>query len=173
MRTLVAFTLIDPPTVAGAPHDAMWVYVGHDDHAYWRVLRDLWAYPEDLLVIEHDVVCRPDLIAAFDACPEPWCTAKYDNMCHPECQEAWANQLGCTRFRAELIAATPDALTSIPEDQRDWHNLCDSIAGNKVGGMPAPTRERSVRAAGFTHHWHEPGVQHNQTVGRLQAEMSA
>jgi hypothetical protein len=75
--------------------------------------------------------------------------------------EAWANMLGCTRFRKELIAAAPDAVSSIPLEQRDWHNLCDSIAGNKVAGVPAPLRPHSVRAAGYTHHWHLPPVRHD------------
>jgi hypothetical protein len=82
-------------------------------------------------------------------------------MCHPECQEAWANMLGCTRFRAEVMEACPDALTSIPRELRDWHNLCDHLAGDKTNGAPSPLRPKSIRAAGFTHHWHRPEVGHH------------
>lgn len=56
--------------------------------------------------------------------------------------------LGCTRFRKELIEAVPDALTSIPEDNWDWHNMCDGVGNN-------------LRAAGYTHHWHTPPVEHH------------
>lgn len=160
MRILIPFTEIHPDTLRGAPDDAVWAYVGRDDDAYWRLLCEFWAYGDDFTVIEHDVVCRPDIIASFEACPEPWCAYKYQNICHDACMEAWANMLGCTRFRAELLATVPDAVVSVPEDQRDWHNLCDAIAGNKVGGMPAPLRPGSVRAAGFSHHWHGSVVHH-------------
>lgn len=161
MRTLVPYASIHADTQAGAPKDAVWVDVSGDDHAYWRCLSDWWAQGETFLVIEHDVVCRPDVIDAFENCPEPWCAFPYDDMCHWECMEAWANTLGCTRFDASLMRAVPDALSSIPEEQRDWHNLCDSIAGDKVGGMPAPLRPHSLREAGFTHHWHFPAIYHH------------
>jgi hypothetical protein len=59
------------------------------------------------------------------------------------------------------MAKCPDALTSIPPDRRVWNNLCDEIAGNKIGGVDQPTlRPKSTRAAGFTHHWHTPPVHH-------------
>lgn len=66
--------------------------------------------------------------------------------------EAWRNELGCTRFRAELIAAVPDAVSSIPTDGWDWHNLCDGLGGN-------------LRRAGFSHHWHFPPVRHHRMRG--------
>src|ERR1035438_8742777 len=111
----VAWCELNPQTIDAAPPDAIWKYVGyHKDH-YWEVLRDIWAKGEDFVVIEHDVVCHPDVLAQFDACPEPWCAFGYSNMCHEECREAWRNQLGATRFRAEGMAKCPAALTSIPE----------------------------------------------------------
>ncbi len=146
--------------VAGAPDGAEWVDVSADDDAYWRVMCEWWERGESFAVVEHDVVCRPDVVEQFNSCPEPWCVFGYTPICHQACLEAWANMLGCTRFSAELIATCPDAVSSIPPEQRDWHNLCDSIAGDKVGGMPAPLRPRSVRATGFTHHWHSPAVHH-------------
>ena len=83
-------------------------------------------------------------------------------MCHEACREAWANALGLTRFRKEVIEACPDALTSIPEGRRSWHNVCDEIAGNKIAGVDQPTlRPGSLREAGFTHHWHGPAVGHH------------
>lgn len=150
------------PTADAAPPGTIWVDVSGGPDAYWAALCDIWAKGEDFAIIEHDVICRPDVVEQFDACPEPWCTFGYSSMCHPACREAWANQLGLTRFRAEVMAKCPDALTSIPEDQRNWHNLCDHIAGNKVHGVDQPTlRPGSLRAAGFGHHWHEPYVEHH------------
>lgn len=147
---------------AAVPPGTIWLDVSEDDEAYWRALCAIWAIGEDFAIVEHDVICHPDVVEQFDTCPEPWCTFGYANICHPACQEAWANQLGCTRFRAEAMAKCPDALTSIPEGQRNWHNLCDHIAGNKVHGVDQPTlREHSIRAAGFSHHWHYPPVGHH------------
>jgi hypothetical protein len=150
---------------AGAPGTAEWVDVSCDPHAYWRLLDRVWAECVDsgdsLMVVEHDVVCRPDVIEQFETCPEPWCVFGYTPICHERCREAWANMLGCTRFSAELIAACPNALSTIPPELRDWHNLCDHLAGDKVNGVPAASlRTHSLRAAGFSHHWHTPAVHH-------------
>ena len=150
-----------PEVEAGVPAWAEWVDVSADGHAYWRTMCEWWERGESFLVVEHDVVCRPDVLEAVEACPEPWCTHPYTPICHWECQEAWANMLGCTRFSASLIAACPQAVSSIPVEQRLWNNLCDSIAGNKIGGVDQPTlRPHSLRAAGYSHHWHFPAVRH-------------
>jgi hypothetical protein len=143
------------------PPGTIWVDVSSDDEAYWRALCDIWATGEDFAIVEHDVVIHADAILSFDFCTGPWCTYGYDNICHPHCQEAWANMLGCTRFRAEVMAACPLALSSIPEGQRNWHNLCDHMAGNKLHGVDQPSlRPDSIRAGGFSHHWHTPPVHH-------------
>lgn len=154
--------------VEALPDHAEWCDVSADDHAYWRLLLRLWADGEGFLVVEHDVVCRPDVIGQVEACPESWCSFGYADICHPGCQEAWANQLGCTRFRSELLAATPDAVSAIPPRDRGWPNLCDHIAGDKLHGTPSPLRSGSVRAAGFTHHWHFPPVDHLHGGRHLQ-----
>jgi hypothetical protein len=144
----VPFTAVHPETVAGAPFDAVWVDVSSSPDAYFGALYGWWDRGEDFAILEHDVVSRLDVIEAFETCPEPWCVFGYDDMCHPACQEAWRNQLGCTRFRSELIAAVPDAVSSIGPGERDWHNLCDRLG------------ER-LRAAGYSHHWHYPPVGHH------------
>ena len=148
--------------IDSVPPWTIWVDVRGGPDAYWEAFCDIWAEGTDFAIIEHDVVIHADVVRQFAECPEPWCTFGYDNICHPQCQEAWANQLGCTRFRAEVMAKCPDALTSIPPVQRSWHNLCDHIAGNKIHGVDrAELRPGSLRAAGFTHHWHSPPVAHH------------
>ncbi len=148
MRVIVPHTAVHPDTLAGVPEDAEWYDVSDSPVAYWELLCSVWADGETFCVIEHDVVCRPDVIEEFEECPEPWCVFPYDDFCHRECQEAWRNMLGCTRFDASLIAAVPQALEDIEERRRPWLNLCDGIGNN-------------LRAAGFTHHWHEPAVHHH------------
>lgn len=148
MRVLIPHTARHLDTIAGAPAGAEWVDVSSDDQAYWRTLRDYWALDDDLLIVEHDIVCRPDCVEQVQSCPELWCPFAYDDMCHPECMEAWRGALGCTRFRKELIAAVPDAVASIEERYRHWLYM---------GGALAVI----LTDAGFDHHWHEPAVHHH------------
>lgn len=159
---LIAHTAIHPQTANSAPSNATWVDVSFSPHAYYAALLWQWAKGETFMVLEHDVVCRPDVIASFDECPEPWCLYPYAPECpcgNPQCREAWANALGCTRYRKELIEDVPDALTAIPRDMPDglpcweWHNVCDGLGAQ-------------LRAAGYTHHWHEPAVEHHRLVQR-------
>jgi hypothetical protein len=147
VNTLIAFTAKHPLTLRGAPADAEWVYVGEDPHDYWRTLCSFWERGDDLTVIEHDIMCRPDVVEGFAACPKPWCLHKYSNHDAGD-SEAWMNALGCTRFRKEIVLAVPDAVSNIEPQWRDWHNLCDGIGEN-------------LRAAQFRHHWHEGAVLHH------------
>lgn len=143
----IPYTRVHAATVAGAPADAIWVDVSSGPDAYFGALHGWWAAGETFAIIEHDIVCRPDVAEAFNACPEPWCAFGYDDICCPGCMEAWANELGCTRFRREIIEAVPDAVSSIPPDGWDWHNLCDGLG-------------RNLRDLGYSHHWHAPAVEH-------------
>lgn len=152
----VPHTARHPQTAANAPDGATWVNVAQSPNAYYAALLKWWAQGDTFAVLEHDVECRPDVVASFDECPEPWCLYEYAPVCdcgNPDCREAWRNMLGCTRFRAELIAAVPDAVASIPTDNWDWHNVCDGLGNN-------------LRAAGYTHHWHAPPVFHHRLVQR-------
>ena len=159
MKIVVPFTKRHP-VVEAAAIGAEWHDVSADDRAYWRLMCSLWEAGESFLVIEHDVVLRPDVLTQFEECPEPWCAFGYSDICHVECMEAWANTLGCTRFTGELIRATPDAVSSIPPSERGWPNLCDHIAGDKFHGTPCELRPGSLRYTGFSHHWHYPAVEH-------------
>ncbi len=147
----IPHTVRHPQTALGAPENATWVDVSQSPNAYYAALAHWWERGETFMVLEHDVICRPDVIEEFDACPEPWCLYGYTEICHRECMEAWRNALGCTRFRKELIDAVPDALASVPRENWDWHNVCDGLGNN-------------LRAAGFTHHFHEPWVSHHRKV---------
>jgi hypothetical protein len=147
----VPYTAVHPWTVAGAPRDAVWVDVSSSPIAYYGALLEIWERGETFAVLEHDVVCRPDVVEAFEECPEPWCSYGYSDICHKECMEAWANALGCTRFRREVLEAVPDAMSSVPVEGWDWHGVCDGLG-------------RNLRAAGYTHHWHFPSAEHHHLV---------
>jgi hypothetical protein len=147
----VPYTRVYPATVAGAPVDAVWVDVSSSANAYFGALYGWWQEADSFAVIEHDVVCRSDVVQAFEECPEPWCTFGYADVWHPESMAAWSDILGCTRFRAELIEAVPDAVSSISPGGWDWHNLSYGLGEN-------------LRAAGYTQHWHYPWVEHYHTL---------
>lgn len=155
-RWYVPHTACHPETVANAPSNATWVNLAGSVNAYYAALSKWWARGETFAVLEHDVICRPDVVESFDACPELWCLYAYDPECpcgNPDCREAWRNMLGCTRFRKELMEQVPDAMSSVKPELWDWHNVCDGLGNN-------------LRAAGFTHHWHRPNVLHHHGVQR-------
>lgn len=150
----VPYAAVHPRTLEGAPRDAIWLDISSSEVAYYGALYDVWARGETFAVLEHDCVCRPDIVQSFEDCPEPWCAYGYHDICcqdetgYSPCMEAWRNALGCTRFRKELLDAVPDALSSVPVDNWDWRNICDGLGNN-------------LRAAGFTHHWHFPPIEHH------------
>lgn len=149
----VPYTVVHSQVVEAAPANTIWVDVSADPDAYWAALAAMWERGESFAVLEHDVICRPDVEGQFEVCPDPWCIFGYSNICHPECMEGWRNALGCTRFTAEIIHAAPDAVSAIPPERRDWHNVCDGLGDN-------------LRAAGFSHHWHFPWVDHHPWTTR-------
>ena len=145
----VHWTGLDPRVVEAAPAGTIWVDVRSSATAYYESLSRIWGEGETFATLEHDILCRPDIVEAFETCPEPWCVFGYSEFCHEACMDAWANELGCTRFRAEVMEAVPDALSSIPEGPlQDWHQVCDGLGNN-------------LRAAGFSHHWHFPVAEHH------------
>jgi hypothetical protein len=174
-----AYTSVDPRTVAGAPAGTIWANVSQSPLAYWGALRSWWRKAEAFATFEHDVVVRADVVEAFESCPENWCVFPYADMCCQDetgfspCMESWRNELGCTRFRAEIIAAVPDALDGIPignnglpiSDGWDWHNACDGL-GNNLRAIKGTKRAEQPGAQRFTHHWHYPAVEHHHRLPR-------
>ena len=140
------FCKIVPEVAKSAPKDTIWIDVSDSPLAYFESLRAIWELREGFVLLEHDIVCRPDIIEAFESCEHPWCTFVYDNLCHPECREAYQNQLGCTRFTSEIVRAVPWAF-DMPEPERLWQRVNEGLGAD-------------LRAAGFGHHWHEPAVEH-------------
>lgn len=131
---------------ASLPEATEFVDVSGDVGDYWRALCDYWQSDFDLKICEHDVIWRPDIDESFDSCPEPWCVFKYCEHSEGDA-EAWANAIGCVRYRKELIADIPNAVVDVEPRFRDWHYLCDGLGQN-------------LRKYGYMHHWH--GVVHHQ-----------
>jgi hypothetical protein len=89
---------------AGVPYG---VYdVSGADDAYWTLLAALWEQGDGFIVVEHDVVVRPESIWELIGCDRPWCACPYPYLGG----RGTIIGLGCTKFSGELLAAVPDAL---------------------------------------------------------------
>lgn len=74
------------------------------DTGYAELLGRLWSKPRDFCLVEHDIVPFFGALKELHDCPELWCAYSY------ELGAGLHAGLGCTRFRAELIARVPDAI---------------------------------------------------------------
>lgn len=151
MKVLFPFTK-RPWQVLQALHCAAPGYemfdVSGDDTAYWWLLHELWWKGESFVVVEHDVIVRPDSISELEQCPQPWCAfeVKYGDGSTPG--------LGCAKFTAEAIAAAPDAMAKVATMSDDEHppmHWCrlDWWLQHKV-----------LPGFGLTQHRHGPPLEH-------------
>jgi hypothetical protein len=85
-------------------------YVGDDDYAYQRLLRELWAKGEAFAIVEQDIVVEPSTLQTFRACPKLVCCATYPYLK----SERYAG-LGCVRFSTQLLRAAPDVMERVAE----------------------------------------------------------
>lgn len=128
--------------------DVAFVDVSGSDDAYWQLLANLWSEGRGFVLIEHDIVVRPDSIEKLVACHEPWCSFQV-----PYVGRLYAG-LSCAKFSAGLIARYPDALDRISglEDEdhppSHWCRL-DSHLQSHV-----------LNPGGETMHVHGPPLEH-------------
>lgn len=113
---VVPYTRLDDRVVdALTQHDVTFWDVSGSDDAYWRLLRRMWSRGDTFIVIEQDVVVRPDSLDALLECPEPWCSFQV-----PYVGKLYAG-LSCAKFSAGLIARHPDALERIASIEDEDH----------------------------------------------------
>lgn len=130
MSLVVApYTAMHPQTAAALDeHAPGHVRIAVADEAdpgwdYCALLERLWANTETFTLVEHDIVITADVLPAFEACPSWWCGFLYP------VQVVILSALGCTRFRAELLAAEPDVMQKVAAiggdglPVRDWRRL--------------------------------------------------
>jgi hypothetical protein len=129
-----------------------------DVTAYCRLLQQVWAAGETFCVIEHDILPHRTVYYDFVHCPHDYCAFPYP----------WTTQigpaLGCTRFRAELLAEIPDAMDQVAEMPSVW-------------GPPGHYRQVDVylmrrvlrNAHGRQPHVHLPPVEHLNPKQQLLA----
>lgn len=114
MNVLCAYTNLRDETREAVtrlwPHAEL-VDVTHSQTAYHDALDERWQAGVDLVNIEHDIVPRTDVREAFEACRELWCCFSYElAVGYVGLAGGPPSALGCTRFRAELLEAEPDAI---------------------------------------------------------------
>ena len=114
MRLFVPHTKIQPATRIALRSLSYVAYPVTDYVAYWR---ERWVEGQTFISVEPDVVPWPGALEALDACPEPWCAYAYAP------NEVWSEggfpYLGCVKFSAAFIAATPH----IWDGASDWRTL--------------------------------------------------
>lgn len=110
------------------------------DWDYCKALRYWWdkarPHAEDLVIVEHDVEARPEVLAQLLGCPLPWCVAPYNG------HEA----LGCVRFRPFELGPWP------LEEPVPWIQLDMALY-------------RALRAAGASQHVHAIAPIHHHGEG--------
>jgi len=138
VRVVVPFVAIHP----GAEEALRWfapaserIDVSGSIDAYWTAMARTWSDGATFVNVEHDVALHTDVFPTFEACPSLWCSFPYgelppDRPPTPDdrAQLRVGMQLGCVRFRAELLAAHPDLVESLEPRYRDWRVLDSGIA---------------------------------------------
>lgn len=95
---------------------------GRDHTNYHARLSEMWkrcaTEDHDLMVVEHDTVIHDDVFKQFAECPSTYCAFLY------WIGASFSYGLGCTRFRAALIAGHPDLIDAAGVR---WHKYPDGI----------------------------------------------
>jgi hypothetical protein len=106
-KVLVPFTALRSETiVALANSDIPYEMIARpitDDEGYFWALNEAWTPTEEhmvepFIVVEHDIIVRPETLRELRDCPEDWCAAPYPYLDKPE---AWG--MGCVKFTDRLI----------------------------------------------------------------------
>lgn len=166
MRVVCPYTpaCLRPETVAaltdtGYPYDL--VDVSGSDTAYADLVERLWAEGRDFLLVEHDMLPTSEAVAAMAGCPRLWCANPYP-VNHQVGE--WIIGHGFARYRAELMAAEPDAAEAAGAAMfgQRWplrHWACiDSRLARVLTSRPGPGGRP------YEPHRHQPPVGHLHLV---------
>ena len=125
-KVLVPFTALRAETVVAlANSDIEYEMVAHpitDDQGYFWALAEAWTptrehMVEPFIVVEHDIVVRPETLRELRDCPEDWCGAPYPYLDKPE---AWG--MGCVKFSDRLIVRNYDIFQQFANDDDPLHH---------------------------------------------------
>jgi hypothetical protein len=122
------------------------------DTHYAETLARLWAQPQDIIIVEHDVMVTSEQLSQLISCDEECCAF-----------EAWFGHsfdvaLCCNKFSAALMREEPELTREI--EQVHWRRL--DVAINSALKM----RDRAP-------HIHIPPVQHMHAYAKLAPEVQS
>ena len=117
-KVIVPFTSLRSETVVAlADSDIPYEMMARpitDDEGYFFCLAEAWTPPtgavEPFILVEHDIVVRPETLRELRDCPEDWCAAPFEYLDKPE---AWG--MGCVKFSDRLIARNLNLFHEISE----------------------------------------------------------
>jgi hypothetical protein len=99
--------------------NAEFIDVGGDPYNYWRLFTHLWDGGRPFILVEHDIVVRPDTVFDLESCGTPWCAYTYH-----EAPGEPVSGLGCAKFHPSW---GPLDLGGMPEPI--WQNVDTTVAG--------------------------------------------
>lgn len=156
MKVIVPYTEI-APGVAEALWETgeMWekIDVSRSDEDYFGLMATLWAVGETFVIVEHDVIVRPDTISELENCPDEWCGFSVPYI------KGNYHGLACVKFTDKLIRKIPDAFAQIaPMDEEEhppkhWCRLDARLQG------------KVLPRTGVRRHPHEPPLGHFRQDG--------
>lgn len=114
------------------------------DHGYADLLCEMWTWPEDTIVVEHDIGITEHTIPRFEDCDQPWCGNAY------QVGGLQLMALGCTKFTVHLKTMQPRLMEDAFGNSRDWRQLDGRV-------------ESAMYQLGHKQHRHYPDVNHFHT----------
>jgi hypothetical protein len=145
-KVIVPWTRKHPECMKSlAPFGPVYVNVDYE-FAYWSLTKWLWEDSEPFVLVEHDVLVRPDTIPELEACPERWCAFSI------WMGEGTVATFGCVRFRPHGRWPVPGPV--------EWQ------------GLDMAT-EYALTGLGWTKHVHGPVLGHlNPNVVELDRRVA-
>lgn len=152
VKVVVPFCNLSTDTMAALERDgikARFQTTATDDRAYARLLCQLWAEGETVVLLEQDKVPAPGAIRAIHDCDSPWCAYPVDM--HQTGRPADFPTLSCVKFSDLLMERWPD--------------LMERVAAHPMGDTPPGHYSRlDMAVALWAHrragpvHWHPAGM---------------
>lgn len=118
MNVYVPYTVLSQPVLdalAATGSSYTGVDVSGSDSAYCELLQELWARQESFVIVEHDVLVRPDTLQELAVCPNNWCgfPVPYMGTFYPG--------MACAKFEQSLIGSNPFAMEQVARMSDDTH----------------------------------------------------
>ena len=88
--------------------EIIWGDTSASDSAYFQLLLEHWRKGDTFVNLEQDKIPAPGALREIYECDHPWCT--YPHLAHQGDWVAEQPTLGCTKFRADVMAGYPNLI---------------------------------------------------------------